>query len=126
MKHLLAVDDDPAIIRLLEDILEATEWRVTACRGGDKALEAVRAEMPDVVLLDLRLGSSTTGWDVLDRLRQDRSTSRVPLVIFSGDMLQEDERTEWLSAQGIPTLSKPFELDDLYSLLETAAPTSTD
>ncbi len=108
--RVLLVDDDPAILRLLEVTfgLEGFET-VTASRGED-ALAAVAADRPDAVVLDLML-PGLDGREVHRRLRENPSTASIPVVFLTARTLEDDVRS--LEA---PFVTKPF---DPTELIET-------
>lgn len=81
--HVLVVDDDPMVRRALADLVSSSERRVTQCASGREAIEAVKKEPVDLVLLDLNL-PDTTGLDVLRHLRE--ATPEPTVVVVSGDL----------------------------------------
>ncbi len=121
------IEDEPANLRLVERIVERRpRIRLVTVPEGDKAEEAVRAERPALVLLDLNL-PGLTGDVVLQRLRQDPATSGIPVAILSADATTAQiERLRALGAQHY--LTKPIEigalLEVLDSVLDMTAPTA--
>jgi two-component system, OmpR family, KDP operon response regulator KdpE len=83
---LLVVDDEPPIRRLLRTSLNAQGFRVLEADTGHGAIEAVRGQMPDIVILDLGL-PDLDGLEVIRRLRS--SGSKVPIIVLSS---RGDER----------------------------------
>ena len=112
--HLLLIDDDRDIVTTVSNALHHIGWRVTICHDATKALQQVASEQPDVVLLDIYLEALASGWRVLEALRNDTKTREIPVIIFSSQIKQLEEKEAWLLEQQIGVLSKPFELDDLY------------
>ncbi|MBC7292369.1 MAG: response regulator, partial [Actinotalea sp.] len=78
-RHVLVVDDDAALLRVLAVTLRAHGWQVSTATTGAGALRAVAHEAPDVVVLDLGLPDAD-GVEVLARLR---AASEVPVVVLS-------------------------------------------
>ena len=76
---ILAVDDEPQILEALSTILEPRGYRLRTAPNGRMALDAITAERPDVVLLDLAM-AGMNGVEVCRRLR---SFSRVPILVLS-------------------------------------------
>ncbi len=71
MTKILVVEDDRSLARLAQLNLEAEGYDVTICHEGRQAIADLQTNVPDLVLLDLRLPTSVSGWDVLTYLRQD-------------------------------------------------------
>jgi len=80
-KKVLAVDDDELIRTMLSRVLSST-YEVSVARNGEEALEAIRKEKPDLVVLDLRM-PVMDGWQFLERL--EAAGQDVPVVILSAE-----------------------------------------
>jgi two-component system cell cycle response regulator len=122
-RHLVVIDDDRDILEILSELLEETDWRMSGCRRASEAVQFIRDASPDAVLLDLRLGAGLTGWDILAELQGDPATSHIPVILFTADVPSVVDRAMFLEAQGLAVLTKPFDLDDLYDMLEAAVQT---
>jgi signal transduction histidine kinase/CheY-like chemotaxis protein len=95
--RLVAIDDDPADLDLLEAVLAPKGWLVVRAGGGEAGVQAVRRERPAVVLLDL-LMPDVDGFAVVEQLRADPVVGDVPIVVLtSKDMTPADH--ERLSGQ---------------------------
>jgi two-component system, OmpR family, alkaline phosphatase synthesis response regulator PhoP len=81
-KHILAVDDELHIRRLVEINLRRVGYRVTTARDGQEALEQIQAERPDLVLLDV-LMPRMDGFALLRRLKADALTARIPVMMLT-------------------------------------------
>jgi two-component system KDP operon response regulator KdpE len=115
MTFILAVDDDPAILRTLSINLRARNFEVETARDGRSALQIVRERMPDLVLLDLGL-PDVDGVTVLTRLR---SFSHVPIVVLSARH-ESDDKVEALDLGADDYVTKPFGMEELLARLRTA------
>jgi CheY-like chemotaxis protein len=85
VKRVLLVDDDPEVRELLSRTLllcDGVQEITTAATGG-QAIQEIRTSPPDLVLLDIVL-SGMSGWEVLQRLKEDEQTRNVPVVVVSG------------------------------------------
>jgi class 3 adenylate cyclase/CheY-like chemotaxis protein len=102
---ILAVDDTPENLRLLDAILSSRGYELVTAQSGTDGLEAVRREHPDLVLLDI-LMPDLNGYDVCRRLRDDPATRFLPIVMItaSGDQ----ERVQALEAGADDFIAKPF------------------
>jgi CheY-like chemotaxis protein/two-component sensor histidine kinase len=88
---VLVVDDDPAVLDVLGTSLEHDGWRIRTAADGVAALEAIRHERPDIVLLDLMM-PGLDGFEVLERLRSDARTRDLPVVVLTAKNLTPEER----------------------------------
>jgi adenylate cyclase len=102
---ILAVDDTPENLRLLEAILGPRGYELVTADSGTAGLEAVHREHPDLVLLDIIM-PGLNGYDVCRRLRDDAATRFLPIVMItaSGDQ----ERVQALEAGADDFIAKPF------------------
>lgn len=111
-KHVLVVDDDPAIHELLRDMLELEGFRVTTARDGREGLERARELRPDIITLDVNM-PEMDGWDVIGALKADASLASTPVILIS----VSDERQRGY-ALGAEYLVKPIDRTALAALLE--------
>jgi len=79
---VLFVEDDPSVAQMYKLKLELDGYDVEVASDGEKALEAARTNPPDIVFLDIRL-PKLDGFGVLEALRKDPRTERLPVVILS-------------------------------------------
>ena len=79
---VLVVDDDPVIVKLLQVNFEMEGYRVITAGDGEEGLERARAEMPDVMLLDVMM-PKMNGLQVAGLLKGDSKTSGIPIVLLS-------------------------------------------
>jgi len=104
-RKILAVDDTPENLRLLDAILGPRGYQLVTADSGTAGLEAVHREHPDLVLLDIVM-PGLNGYDVCRRLRVDPGTRYLPIVMItaSGDQ----ERVQALEAGADDFIAKPF------------------
>jgi adenylate cyclase len=104
-RKILAVDDTPENLRLLEAILGPRGYQLVTADSGTAGLEAVNREHPDLVMLDIVM-PGLNGYDVCRRLRDDPATRFLPIVMItaSGDQ----ERVQALEAGADDFIAKPF------------------
>ncbi|MGI8927451.1 MAG: response regulator transcription factor [Tepidiformaceae bacterium] len=107
-RTILAVDDEPGILRLLSMELENEGFRVITARGGKEAIEAVEKEKPDIILLDLMM-PDVNGVEVMRRIYPH---SKVP-IIFVSARDKEQERVRLLEAGAEDYILKPFSPEEL-------------
>lgn len=109
---ILVVDDTPANVRLLEEMLVARNYGVLVATTGAEALDAVRRHRPDLVLLDVQL-PDFDGFEVCRQLRADRTTATLPVVMVTASVGQE--RVKALQCGADDFLSKPFDQAELFA-----------
>jgi adenylate cyclase len=109
---ILVVDDVPQNARLLEAILTAHGYAAVLAFTGTEGLEKVRAEQPDLVLLDIQM-PDMSGFDVCRRLREDPVTHLLPVVMVtsSGDA----DKVESIEAGADDFIARPFNRQELLS-----------
>ena len=110
MPHILIVDDEPKILRLVHDFLQAAGFRTSSARSGDEALMRVRTEAPDLVILDLGL----PGLDGLDVTRAIRRTGDLPIIMLTA----RDDETDKLIGLELGAddyVTKPFSPRELVA-----------
>ena len=88
-RHILLVEDDRVLRRACEASLRRTGFSVTTAEDGREALDHVKADLPDLILLDL-LMPRVNGLEVLRSLRADGRTKNVPVLILSNSSREQD------------------------------------
>jgi DNA-binding response OmpR family regulator len=110
-KHVLIADDEPNIVISLEFLMKREGHRVSIARDGDAALAAIRAERPDLVLLDVMMPGKS-GFEVCQAVRGDESLAGVKIVMLSAKGRETDlAKGHALGADAYMT--KPFSTREL-------------
>jgi class 3 adenylate cyclase/CheY-like chemotaxis protein len=112
MTKILAVDDVPQNLRLLEAVLAPNGFEVVKALTGEDALLKVLQEKPDLVLLDIML-PGIDGYEVCRRLRADPKTAFVPVVMVTASGLPE--KTKAIEAGADDFVPKPFDQLELLA-----------
>ncbi len=114
-QRILVVDDDEHIQKSLSQYLEMEDFDVDIASSGPVALELVRRQTPDLVLLDIMM-PEMDGFEVVERLRQDASTADVPVILLTA----RGQDTDVIKGyhMGVSSyLTKPFNLDELVDTI---------
>ncbi len=90
MRRLLVVEDDPAEQLSVAELLGHTDIEIVTVATGGAALAALRANVFDCVVLDLRL-PDMSGFDLLEEIQNDDSLRRIPIIVFTGRDLSDSE-----------------------------------
>ena len=116
-EEILVVDDTPASLRLLTELLTQHGYRVRPAEDGTLALESAAAKTPDLILLDVSM-PGMDGYEVCRRLKADEKSSRIPVIFISafGDTRQ---KVTGFEAGGIDYITKPFEAEEVLARVRT-------
>ncbi|WP_010187882.1 response regulator [Sphingomonas sp. PAMC 26605] len=109
--RILVVDDDPAMQRVIVGYLVDHNLRATAVGGRKELMHALAVREPDLVVLDLHLGED----DGFEILRELRAKSVVPVILITGNRLEEIDRVLGLELGADDYLTKPFGLRELLA-----------
>ncbi|MBC2650579.1 MULTISPECIES: phosphate regulon transcriptional regulator PhoB [Novosphingobium] len=111
--RLLLVEDDQALAELVEFRFKAEGYAVTRTDDGDEALLLATEQVPDVVILDWMI-EGTSGIEVCRRLRRDKQTAHVPIVMLTAREA-EDDRVRGLETGADDYVTKPFSPRELVA-----------
>lgn len=116
-KKILVVDDDPIVRAMLQETLERSAYDVQIAASGRKALELVSRARPDLVLLDIEM-PELDGREVLKRLRASDETKRLPVIILTGNALDQESVIELLQLDPDEILTKIISAKELIARIE--------
>jgi class 3 adenylate cyclase len=110
---VLVVDDTPANVKLLSDLLLVKGYAVSTAASGEEALAKIAGERPDLVLLDVMM-PGISGYDVCRRIRADPATALLPVVMCTS-LDPQQERVKGIEAGADDFLSKPVNQPELFA-----------
>jgi CheY-like chemotaxis protein len=121
LRRVTVVNDNPEFLELMGDLLHDANYPATLIDGDRaNAMELIEAAEPEILIIDLRLGSDgLSGWDILLQVRAHPELRELPTVICTAD--HEGLRGIEYQVQTMPrvaVLTKPFAIDELYEVLE--------
>jgi CheY-like chemotaxis protein len=120
-KTILAVNDDPAILSLFDDLLSDEGYHVILdqfSRTTSDILNDIRSVQPDLVVMDFIIGAEGTGWQLLQAVRMDRTTRHIPIIVCTGAVRQVEELSGHLDKMNVRVVLKPFDIDHLLEIVE--------
>jgi DNA-binding response OmpR family regulator len=116
-KRILIVDDEPDVLKLAEIRLRKWGYEIITASDGEKGLELIRNEKPDLLLLDLRL-PNMNGVEVCRQVKNDRELKHIPVILFTA--------TEDMAVAGMAKengaddyLVKPYEPGELLEKVKS-------
>lgn len=117
MAKILLVDDDPDFVNITRTVLQSRNHEVKTVANGQQALAAMRAEKPDLVLLDIMMSYVLDGVDVTHEMAADPTLKDIPVVMVTSlastpdaDVFPTDEH---IAVDG--WMSKPIKPDELLA-----------
>ena len=121
-KQILIIDDQNQLLSLMRRILEDEQYQVHILQNGNDAFSSMKALLPDLLILDLKLGG-ISGQDVLKQLKEDPITAEIPVIVYTAAVLEAEEvarevENDPVLYQRVYLIRKPFDLDDLLTLVE--------
>jgi DNA-binding response OmpR family regulator len=107
MAHVMVVDDEPEIVKMVTKIMEARGHRVTTARDGAEAIETAERELPDVMILDLNL-PKIDGFEVCKRLKTGEKTKKIPIVMLTAAYVSVQDADRGVGVGADEYVIKPF------------------
>ncbi len=108
---ILVVDDTPANLQFLSQMLANQGYNVRKAINGKMAITAAKTVIPDLILLDINL-PGMNGYEVCEKLKQDQQTQAVP-VIFLSALDDIPDKVKAFRAGGVDYITKPFQFDEV-------------
>ncbi|NEP42276.1 MAG: response regulator [Okeania sp. SIO2H7] len=115
--NILVVDDTPANLRLLVNLLTENNYKVRAVPSGKLALAGIKQSMPDLILLDIMM-PEMNGYEVCEKLKADPETRHIP-VIFISAINEVLDKVKAFDVGGVDYVTKPFQVEEVLARVET-------
>ncbi len=114
--NILIVDDTPANIRVLVEVLSARGHQVRSATSGERALGTIRKKKPDLVLLDIRM-PGMDGYEVCRELKAHPETENIPVIFLSMASEIEDKLVAF-QVGGVDYIAKPIQIEEVIVRVE--------
>jgi signal transduction histidine kinase/CheY-like chemotaxis protein len=112
MPKVLIVDDEKDMVDIVKTFLASEQYQCSVAYDGQSALRSAFDNPPDLVVLDMQLGTMS-GYEVIGRLKGDKRTCAIPILIVSGFSVDERLLDTDGAHEQIPVLKKPVRLNEL-------------
>ena len=117
VKQILCIEDEPEMIDLIRLILGRRGFDVQGAAGGTEGLRMVRANHPDLVLLDLMM-PDMDGWEVYQQMKADEKTKEIPVIVVTAKAQRIDKVLALHIAKVDDYIAKPFSPKELIDSVE--------
>lgn len=115
--NILVVDDTSESLELLVRVLTEAGYQARPADSGELAMAAVAANLPDLILLDIRM-KGISGLEVCQRLKAREETRRIPIILISA-FAEVKEWVEGLQRGAVDYICKPFQIEELLARVKT-------
>src|SRR5229473_6683232 len=115
--NIMAVDDNPANLKLLERMLRQQGYQVRSFPRGRLALASAAENPPELILLDINM-PEMTGYEVCERLKADEKLAQIPVVFLSA-LDETGDKVKAFRSGGVDYITKPFQLEEVQARVET-------
>jgi len=117
MTKILCVEDEPQMIDLIKLILETKGYEVLGAEGGQRGLELMRSEKPDLILLDLMM-PEMDGGDVFHHMKEEVELRDIPVIVVTAKAAPID-KVLWINVAKVDDyVTKPFGPRELVESVE--------
>ena len=115
--NILIVDDVPANLMVLNDILEGNGYKVRPVPNGHLAIQVALKELPDLVLLDIMM-PDINGFEVCRRFKENKLLSEIPIIFISA-LNDTNDIIKAFNSGGVDYISKPFRAEEVSARVST-------
>jgi DNA-binding response OmpR family regulator len=119
---ILAVDDDPAILRIIESQLTRHDFVVKTASSGEEALEMLKVLTPSVLILDVMM-DGISGYDLCHVVKRDRRLQEVPVIFLTSRGTPQDFKTGH-DLGAVIYMVKPLKPEKLVNIVQMLVPVS--
>jgi len=114
---ILIVDDTPANLQFLATLLKMRGHKTRAALNGELALQAIKNQVPDLILLDVHM-PDIDGIEVCRRIKANPASADIPVIFVSGEH-ETLNKIKAFSSGGVDYITRPFQIDEVLSRVST-------
>ena len=118
MPRVLVVDDSISVRKALERVLAPRRMDVSAAASGEQALEQLRVQVPDLLIVDVVM-PGMSGFELCSSIKADAGLRHVPVILISG-IVDEGVMAQAKEVGAVSVVSKPFTPDELFPKIDAA------
>lgn len=115
--EILIVDDTPANLQVLSQLLREAGYKVRAAASGFRALMAIGILPPDLILLDIKM-PEMDGYELCRRLKTDSQTRDIPIIFISA-LNETEDKVKAFALGGVDYITKPFQAEEVLARIQT-------
>ena len=115
-QSILIVDDQPANIKVLFELLKQNGFRVSVAKSGESALSKAKAASPDLILLDIMM-PGMDGYETCEHLKNNPTTATIPIIFLSA-LDQSFNKVQAFQLGAADYITKPLALESIRRVLE--------
>jgi CheY-like chemotaxis protein len=112
-QKIFVTNDDETYVKMIHDVLADAGYQNVVWHVGKGVYHRIRAEQPDLILLDISMANPAHGWTNLDMLKFAPKTRHIPIILCSTDPRLPEQKAEMLAELQVSFLEKPFDLETL-------------
>lgn len=124
MARILIIDDDPDIVAAMKVILESKEHKITSASSGSEGLNILKADKPDLIILDVMMETTSTGFEIAREIRKNNNYKDIPILMMTAikektglDFKDEAGDEDWLPVDDYA--EKPLDSGQLLAKVES-------
>jgi len=118
--RIMVINDTQEILEMFRAILEEEGYEVILYSFAILDMAEYERVKPDLIILDLVFGGEKSGWQMLQKLKMNRSTATIPTIVCTAATNAVREMEGYLLSKGVTVILKPFDIDDLIAAVKLA------
>jgi DNA-binding NtrC family response regulator len=123
-KRILVIDDSQDLMDAFEEFLTEAGYCVSLQAAGHQDLAAVKRVRPDLIISDYVPTQGTYCWQFLQQLKRDREMVAIPLIICTTSSTLAWDHGDWLRANDVQVVAKPFDVEEILAAVARAIGTA--
>lgn len=118
MSKIMVVDDNERILQVLDTALKREGYEVMLADSGEKCLEAIKNEKPDLILMDVMM-PELDGWKTVEKIKKDESNKDIIICMLTVKSMEKDKDKSIIEVGADYHFSKPIDNNELLGTIST-------